>query len=275
MTEDEQGIAASNGGNRNSASDAEVGSTSGSICFVISPFGGWFDSYFQEIYCPAIEAVGLQPRRADSMFRSSNIVHDIWHLVTTSRVLLADLTGKNPNVFYELGLAHAARKPVLLVTRTIEDVPFDLRALRIITYDVEHPLWGDLLRQNIMEGLEETLSAPEQAVLPAFLSEVPPTGPSVSPSEKSILELKQQINILSAQMRSDSFPGRLASRPLVIASTGLDAPWVEAIANALSHGSSEEDIERMLRSRQSSDWIQSHIAAAREVTGSGRPQPLS
>src|ERR1700709_196583 len=110
-------------------------------CFVISPFGGWHDDYYSEIFCPAIKAAGLDPVRADDLFRSSNIVHDIWHLVLSSRVLLADLTGKNPNVFYELGLAHAARKPVLLMTQSMEDVPFDLRALRVITYDVEHPAW--------------------------------------------------------------------------------------------------------------------------------------
>jgi hypothetical protein len=71
-------------------------------CFVISPFGGWHDEYHREIFCAAIKAAGLEPARADDLFRSSNIVHDIWHLVSSSRVMLADLTGKNPNVFYEL-----------------------------------------------------------------------------------------------------------------------------------------------------------------------------
>jgi len=47
-------------------------------------------------------------------------------------VLLADLTGKNPNVFYELGLAHALAKPVILIAETLDDIPFDLRALRVI-----------------------------------------------------------------------------------------------------------------------------------------------
>jgi hypothetical protein len=88
-------------------------------CFVISPFGGWHDDYHREIFCSAIEAAGLEPTRADDLFRSSNIVHDIWHFVSSSRVMLADLTGKNPNVFYELGLAHAARKPVLGLTHKL------------------------------------------------------------------------------------------------------------------------------------------------------------
>ncbi len=98
-------------------------------CFVISPFGGWNDRYYSEIYRPAVEGAGLDPKRADDLYRPSAIVHDIWAYVKTSRVMLGDLTGKNPNVFYELGLAHAVGKPVVMVTQSIEDVPFDLRAL--------------------------------------------------------------------------------------------------------------------------------------------------
>lgn len=170
-------------------------------CFVISPFGGWHDDYYNEIFCPSIKAAGLEPARADDLFRSSNIVHDIWHLVSTSRVLLADLTGKNPNVFYELGLAHAARKPVLLLTQTLDDVPFDLQALRIITYDVEHPSWGQVLTENIKQGLKETLESPERSVLPAFLLETPDEKPRVSPEEARIIRLQQQVDSMQSELR--------------------------------------------------------------------------
>ncbi len=174
------------------------------ICFVICPFGGWHDEYHREIFCAAISAAGLEPARADDVFTSSNIVNDIWTLITKSRVLLADMTGKNPNVFYELGLAHAARKPVLLVTQSIDDVPFDLRALRVITYDVEHPRWGELLKASIEKGLQETLKAPEQSVLPTFLLEVSEAAPKVSTEEKRLLELQQQIEALRSEVRDRS-----------------------------------------------------------------------
>ncbi len=51
-----------------------------------------------------------------------------------SRFIIANLTKKNPNVFYELGIAHAIGKEVILITQTMEDVPFDLKALRCIVY---------------------------------------------------------------------------------------------------------------------------------------------
>jgi len=51
--------------------------------------------------------------------------------IEKSKVLLAEVTDKNPNVFYELGLAHAARKPVIFTSGKLDDVPFDLRHLRV------------------------------------------------------------------------------------------------------------------------------------------------
>lgn len=50
-------------------------------CFVISPFGSWYESYHRDIYCPAIEAANLLPQRADDLFRASNIVNDIWECI--------------------------------------------------------------------------------------------------------------------------------------------------------------------------------------------------
>ena len=106
-------------------------------CFVMMPFGQWFDQYYQEIYSPAIKEAGFEPLRADELFSTGTVVEQIWEQVEKAPVLLADLTGKNANVFYELGLAHAAKKPVdVLTAETIDDVPFDLRHLRIIIYSV-------------------------------------------------------------------------------------------------------------------------------------------
>jgi len=137
-------------------------------CFVIMPFGGWFDEYYKTIYEPAIRSAGLEPRRADDLYRPSSIVHDIWTLTKSARIVLADLTDKNPNVFYELGLAHAMAKPAILVTASLSDVPFDLRALRVLEYDKNRPNWGDLLSRNIQQSIAEVLASPEDAVLSNF-----------------------------------------------------------------------------------------------------------
>jgi len=92
-------------------------------CFAMMPFGQPFDRYYLNIFVPAITAAGLKPLRADSIFSSSTIMADVWRCTRQAVVVLADVTGKNPNVVYELGLAHAAGKPVVIVTNSLEDCP--------------------------------------------------------------------------------------------------------------------------------------------------------
>ena len=73
--------------------------------------------------------------RADDIRGTTLITRDIWEKINRARFLIADLSGQNPNVFYEVGLAHALGKDVLLLTQTMTDVPFDLKALRCIVYN--------------------------------------------------------------------------------------------------------------------------------------------
>lgn len=167
------------------------------------PFGGWLDDYYDSIYIPAIEASGLEPHRADDLFRPSTIVNDIWAYTKSAKLLVADLSGKNPNVFYELGLAHALGKPAILVAESMEDIPFDLRALRIIVYDKNAPDWGALLRDKIESAIDEVLKAPVAAVLPAFLDLKGADGKAtVTLHEKELIEIRQELDLLRRELRS-------------------------------------------------------------------------
>src|SRR5262249_39289665 len=89
-----------------SESRDEGGSDFLDTCFVMMPFGQWNDIYYREVYVPAINEAGFEPVRGDEIFSSGSVVEQIWEQIDKSKVLLADLTGKNANVFYELGLAH-------------------------------------------------------------------------------------------------------------------------------------------------------------------------
>jgi len=60
---------------------------------------------------------------------------DIWEAICAARIIVADCTGRNPNVFYEAGLAHTVGKPVVLLTQNKDDIPFDLRHIRYIDYE--------------------------------------------------------------------------------------------------------------------------------------------
>ncbi len=84
--------------------------------------------------------------------------------ITGAKVLVAELTTKNPNVFYELGLAHALKKPVVLVSSNEKDVPFDLQPIRVIYYDVNDPFWGDKLLDKVAENILSAIKKPEEAI---------------------------------------------------------------------------------------------------------------
>ena len=164
-------------------------------CFVMMPFGEWFDRYYQEIYVPAIKEAGFEPVRADEVFTTGSVVEQIWEQIEKAKLLLADLSGKNPNVFYELGLAHAATKPVIFTAAQVEDVPFDLRHLRVIIYEVREPEWATRLRKSVTDYLRNATKEPEKSIPHPFRIRVEEAG-SVSsrPSRRPVAGRTSESN---------------------------------------------------------------------------------
>ena len=106
------------------------------LVFVLSPFGDPFDAIYKDHIRPTIERIdGLRCMRADDIYDNRPIMEDIWRYTNESVLLISELTGRNPNVFYETGIAHTVGKEVVLIAQSMEDVPFDLRHLRCIVYD--------------------------------------------------------------------------------------------------------------------------------------------
>ena len=139
-------------------------------CFVLMPFGNWYDRYYSEIYASAIIDAGFEPVRADGLFSTGSVMEQILEQIHKAKVLRADLTGKNPNVFYELGLSHARRKPVVFVSGDLEDVPFDLRHLRVVIYEVREPKWDEKLRKHITAYLKNAKTDPAKSIPQPFRS---------------------------------------------------------------------------------------------------------
>lgn len=142
---------------------AKVSSTD--TCFVMMPFSSPLGSYYEKIYKPAIEKAGMTSVRADDeLFGTGKIIDQIWSGINSAKVLVAELTGRNPNVYYELGLAHALQKPVVLVSSNEEDVPFDLNHIRVIYYDVNDPFWGNKLIEKVAENILSAINNPSEAI---------------------------------------------------------------------------------------------------------------
>ena len=138
-------------------------------CFVMMPFSDHLGKYYSSIYEPAITKAGLRAVRADDdIFCTGKIIDQVWRGILEAKVLIAELTSRNPNVFYELGLAHALQKPVVLISSNEDDVPFDLQHIRVIYYDVHDPFWGEKLIEKVAENILSAIQNPEEAVFKAI-----------------------------------------------------------------------------------------------------------
>lgn len=96
-----------------------------------------FEMSFNAVYEALKEAsrlAGLRCRRADDIWENPAVIQGVVSLIDKSRVVIADCTNRNPNVFYEIGIAHTLGREVILITQNESDVPFDLRHLRYIKY---------------------------------------------------------------------------------------------------------------------------------------------
>lgn len=100
---------------------------------VMMPFDRKFDGTHQAIQNVG-RAVGMRVNRADNIWEHHTIIQDIVSLIARSRIIVADCTEKNPNVFYEVGIAHAIGREVILITQNMDHIPFDLRHHRALTY---------------------------------------------------------------------------------------------------------------------------------------------
>jgi hypothetical protein len=146
-------------------SESSVRAKGAESCFVMQPFAAPLGEYFEKIFKPAVEKAGLTPVRADAdIFGTGKIIDQVWRGINSAKILIAELTTRNPNVFYELGLAHALNKPVILISSNEIDVPFDLQHIRVVYYDVNDPFWGAKLIDKVSEKIVSALERPEEAI---------------------------------------------------------------------------------------------------------------
>lgn len=109
------------------------------LAFVLMPFAEDLTTVYTSIIKPTVEARGLVCRRADDFKTNKAIIQDIWKAICEARVVIADLTDLNPNVMYELGIAHTVGKETILIYQRGGEkdpkFPFDLSHIRRIEYE--------------------------------------------------------------------------------------------------------------------------------------------
>lgn len=137
--------------------------------FVLMPFQQQLQPVYEDHIKKVVRELGMTIGRADDFFSSDSIINEIWSAMNAAKIIIADCTDKNPNVFYELGIAHTLGKPVILTSQSLDDIPFDLRHRRYTLYeytprgmkefekDLAKAVEGHLRRSRSFESIVERL----------------------------------------------------------------------------------------------------------------------
>ena len=126
-------------------------------CFIVMPFSQEWSADVHRILARACEAAGVRPVRGDDLFSPTDILEDIWQSINAADFVIADITGRNPNVLYELGIAHTLAKPVLILSKEAADIPIDLATRRVILYGQKADAWREDLARMIQEAIAKVV----------------------------------------------------------------------------------------------------------------------
>ena len=164
--------------------------------FILMPFDKEFDKIFDDLIKPALEEVGYDVKRADSIISQQHILKDIVRGIAEANLVVADLTSLNANVFYELGISHAIDRPTILITQSIDDIPFDLKQYRVIPYSV-HFQEAHVLSEKLKEIGESAKSGKFEFGNPVsdFLPQIRSEPPSANEAKKVMTEAKDEMQI--------------------------------------------------------------------------------
>lgn len=106
------------------------------LCFIIMPFRDELKAVYNKIEEVITRDHNMKCLRADNIYTTGIIIQEIWTKICEAQIIIADATGKNTNVFYEMGLAHAIDKDIIILTQSMDYIPFDLQHRGILKYDI-------------------------------------------------------------------------------------------------------------------------------------------
>lgn len=176
--------------------------------FVLIPFDKKFNNSYKFGIKGAAEEVNAYAERVDEQIFTEGILERIFNQINKADVIVADMTDRNPNVFYEVGYAHALGKIVLLLTQKTDDIPFDLQHRQHIVYE------GDIekLKKELVEKLkwaikESTVrrqNVSEKFLVSIFGTEIPEASMSHNIPILRVEAVPQNI-VLPIIIRNGSF----------------------------------------------------------------------
>jgi hypothetical protein len=131
-----------------------ISATTSRLCFVMMPYGANFDRVYRLVIAPAVRENGLEVLRADETSGPVVVMEQILAAIKQSRLAIADLTNRSLNVMFEVGYAHSAGKPLILLDETSDLLPFDIAHQRVLVYGRDL----DTARLNLTRAIAFVLS---------------------------------------------------------------------------------------------------------------------
>jgi len=141
--------------------------------FVLQPFAKEFLHVYEFLIKPAAERNAATIYRFDEISTPNRIIEGIYEAIENADLIICDITNSNPNVMYELGFAHASRKPVILLTAASEHTPFDITTTRMLFYNPD-PLKVSEQVKDLYTLIRDALTDPDS------FSARPSTDPSIN-----------------------------------------------------------------------------------------------
>lgn len=177
-------------------------------CFVIAPIGDpesdtrkRSDQVLKHVIKPAVSECGYEAIRADEIDKPGIITSQVIQHVVDDPLVIADLTERNPNVFYELAIRHALRKPFIQLMKKGEQIPFDVAATRTIFVDHQDLDSVAEAKKKIVDQIEELEKDPSDIETPISVSlDIQLLRQSEKPEDRSLADLVAAVSNIRADL---------------------------------------------------------------------------
>lgn len=225
-------------------------------CFVMMPISdqgdypeGHFQKVYEQIFQPAIEQAGYQPYRVDENAISDRIIDKIFSAIQDCPMALCDLSNRNPNVLYELGLRQAYDKPVVLVQDEKTERIFDVSGISTVQYKSQR-LYENVLdaREKIANAIIETKEGRQNTIIKIVKAKTAhlPDG-DISKEDKIEIMLSSLINDIKEI--KDNSTNNIVSRNGILTNGQIITSAIDKgkYAINLKHGVTNSRIEREIQ----------------------------
>jgi hypothetical protein len=226
--------------------------------FIIMPFTEVSDEVYNFLFKPPLLELGYEIRRADNFFDTMKVMTEIYTAIKQSTIILCDVSGRHPNVFYELGLAHAIGKPTIVVTDDIKTVPFDLRGFNVLVYNISSEISVSDFKISLKEVIKKTEKSKDIWPPPLISEGHEETEKGLSFFISYSMEDKEFVTMLHRDLQDAGINCWLDSKDLVVGEK-----WQKKLKETIAQ--QKQFLLILSENSIKSDWVRYELKKAQEI----------